>query len=346
MTVTELDGTLVAVSVYDDVIRTCALDGSGCSERPMDVDAARPESEWDEDDEEWDEDEEWDSSDIAGRFVLADLDGRPVIVTGGGRFDLVIPGNWDEMGGGVRVWDPRTGRMLGKTLTGHELGVTSLTTVPSERGTLIVSDSEEGTLLVWELATGERVLKREVSYNGDMGAGVVRGRPVAVTGGHDTFVQVWDLLDDKRIAQFGELKPVVRGMAVTDLDGRSVVVTAGDDKAIRLWDLETQQQIGSPLVGHTDRIMRLETIRVDGRVVAVSEGYDGEGVRTWDLARGEQLGSPLPGRLESVTEVAGTPVAVTFESGHIERPVDGGVEVSFDPDRQALCVWDLRDIAG
>ncbi|MFJ9852928.1 WD40 repeat domain-containing protein [Streptomyces sp. NPDC101150] len=325
--VIELDGVPVLVSMdIDGVLWTCDLRAGTCAQRPLELDAAAPDDDWYREigllDDDADEDEDWrpefeiDVWGIVSVFTTGHLGGRPVVVTGGGRFDLA---RFDEdmMGGAVRVWDLRTGRKIGKTLTGHELGVCSLAAVPYERGLLVVSSSEEGTLLAWDVATGERLAEIEGSYNGAMGAALIDGRPIAVTGGHDSFVQAWDILSGEPLGEpLTGIEPVVRAIAITRTDGRTVVVGGGDDHALRVWDLESQKPAGPPLTGHTDSIETLGTATVAGRTIAITGSRDGT-TRIWDLARGEQIGEPLDGRhLHTCIGIAGTPVAVTAGSGN------------------------------
>ncbi|MGW1893235.1 WD40 repeat domain-containing protein [Streptomyces sp. NPDC002004] len=343
--VTEVDGVPVTVGVDGDAtLWVCDLLGGACAGRPLELDAAGPEDEWYYEVGEWDADDEgfeeaegdegeWrprcdvDAYEIASEMTVAHLGGRPVIVTGGGRLDLSGP-DLETMGGAVRVWDLYTGEKIGKTLTGHGLGVTSLTTVETSLGLLGVSSSEDGELRAWNLTRGERVAALRGSYNGGMGAGLIAGRPVAVTGGHDDFVQVWDLLTGRQLGQsLTGIEPVVRALAAVEADGRPVVVAGGEGNALHLWDLDSGEPLGAPLPGHTERIVTMRTIRIAGRAIAVTGSDDGTS-RVWDLGHRELLGAPIPGRLETVTELSGVPVAVTLGS-------DGGIRV-----------WDLARAVG
>ncbi|WP_433510885.1 WD40 repeat domain-containing protein [Nonomuraea sp. CA-143628] len=328
--VIELDGAPITVSVDEEgVLWTCDLRGGGCVSRPLDLDAAGPDDNWYIENGLWDDDDDEDErrrlvtepSLIAGRVTVAEVDGRPVVVTGGGRFDFRYEDGDDVSGGIVRAWDLHTGRRIGSVMIGHVLGVCSLTTVRSERGLLAISTCETGRLLAWELTTGVKVIKRQGAYNGEMAAAVVDGRPVAVTGGDDPFLQAWDVLSGERLgADLPGLESPVGGIAITEVEGRTVVLAA-DGPRLRAWDLATQEPIGAPLTGHTGDIERVVTATVGGRAIALTGGdrdlndRRGTTILVWDLARGEQIGEPLTGHfLESATEVAGTPVAVTSRS--------------------------------
>jgi len=75
------------------------------------------------------------------------------------------------------------------------------------------------------------------------------------------------------------------------------------------------------MTSHADGIERMGIATVAGRTMAVT-GSSGD-VRVWDLARGEQIGDPLTGHhLQTVTEMAGTPVAVVQGSGGALRLCD------------------------
>ncbi|NBE54474.1 WD40 repeat domain-containing protein [Streptomyces boluensis] len=335
-----LDGAPVAVSVdRDATLWVCGLLDGECSSRPLDLTNAEPEDAWyfemglwDEDDEDDDELRPRCSIDpyyICSHLAVGELDGRAVVITGGGRFDL-SGADPETMGGAVRVWDLRTGAQMGKTLTGHDLGVTSLWTVPTEAGLLAVSSSEEGQLMASNLRSGEEVAYLRASFNGDMTAGLLGGRPVAVTGGHDDFVQVWDLLEgEQRGPTLEGIEAVARAHAVVEVDGRAMVVAGGDRHLLHRWDLESGEPLAEPSAGHTDRIHSLGTAHTaDGRAIVVT-GSNDDTSRIWDLRSGEQIGEPLAGQLYAVVELDEGPVAVTSA-----------------PKRQDLLVWDLNRAVG
>ncbi|MFE0257838.1 hypothetical protein [Streptomyces sp. NPDC059010] len=62
---------------------------------------------WDEDAPDVDDRPQFEADDVVSALTVAHLDGRPVVVTGGGRFDLSIPEEEETIGGAVRVWDLR-----------------------------------------------------------------------------------------------------------------------------------------------------------------------------------------------------------------------------------------------
>ncbi|MEY7970931.1 WD40 repeat domain-containing protein [Saccharomonospora xinjiangensis] len=328
-----LDGVPSVIGKHGDGSLTlCALSTGDRTALQLDLDGAGPDGpagmygdDEDPDDEDVaDEPGEADAEEVVSRLASATLDGRPVLVTGGGRFDLTSLFGEDHLGGVVRCWDLVTGERIGEAVTGHGLGVNALAIVPSERGRLVLSSSEEGVLIVSVLGSGERLGEIQGGYGGAMAAAVVDGRPLAVTGGEDPCVQVWDVLtggpvgDPLKVAE-----NCVHAIAVTEVAGRAVALTCGDDNALRTWELATGRPLGVSLAGHADVISGISLIDLGGRPVAVTEAED-EPPRIWDLARAEQLGEPLtvPGESAptavTTTEIDGEPVVVTgYDDGTI-----------------------------
>lgn len=144
----------------------------------------------------------------------------------------------------------------------------------------------------------------------------VNGRPVAVTGGTDRVVRIWDLTTRLQIGNsLSGHTDFINSVACAHLGRCPVAVTAGKDGTIRIWDLARRQQIGNPLTGHTEEICSVACIQVDRHLIAVTGGADGT-VRIWDLTTRQQIGNPLTGHTRSVDSVGciqvdGRPVAVT-----------------------------------
>jgi WD40 repeat protein len=72
--------------------------------------------------------------------ATAQLDGRPVVVSGG-------------VDATVRVWDLATGQPVGSPFTGHTHIVYAVTTAQLDGRPIAVSGSYDKTVRVWDLAT-------------------------------------------------------------------------------------------------------------------------------------------------------------------------------------------------
>src|SRR4051812_11817270 len=73
------------------------------------------------------------------------------------------------------------------------------------------------------------------------------GRPIAVSGGSDQTLRIWDLASR---APFGDPlrghTHAVLALAVGELDGLPIAVSGSTDQTIRVWDLTRRAQLGAP----------------------------------------------------------------------------------------------------
>ena len=260
----------------------------------------------------------WDHDGGVWSVAVGERDGRAVVVSGGG-------------GETVRVWDLATGQPVGKPLRGHESvdlwghggGVWSVAVGERDGRAVIVSGGGDGTVRVWDLATGQPVgepLRGHESEDlwGDGGGiwsvavGERDGRAVIVSGGRDGTVRVWDLATGQPVGEplRGHESEDLWGhdgdvwsVAVGERDGRAVIVSGGNDGTVRVWDLATGRPVGEPLRGHDGGVWSVAVGERDSRAVIVSGGGDGT-VRVWDLATGRAVGEPLWGDGGGVRSVA------------------------------------------
>ena len=77
-----------------------------------------------------------------------------------------------------------------------------------------------------------------------------------------------------------------------------MVISGSADKTVRVWDLATGNQVGAPLLGHTNAVQVVATAQLDGRPVVISGSAD-KTVRMWDLPTGTPVGNPLSGHADS-----------------------------------------------
>ncbi|WP_262371272.1 caspase family protein [Streptomyces sp. WAC01526] len=142
------------------------------------------------------------------------------------------------------------------------------------------------------------------------------GRPVAVAGGDDGTVRVWDLAAGTAVGQpLTGHDGKVLAVACANLGKTPVAVTGGDDGTVRVWDLVSGTARGRPLTGHDGKVLAVACTYRESAPIAVTGGSEGT-VRVWDLVSGTPLGDPLPGHNGEVLAVActyreGAPIAVT-----------------------------------
>jgi WD40 repeat protein len=189
--------------------------------------------------------------------------------------------------------------------------------------------SEDGTVRIWNLDTGQQIDPTESrAWGAPVAAGELDGRPIAVTGGQDGTVRIWDPGTGQQIGDpmTGHNGPVL-AVAAMDLDGRPIAVTGSEDRTVRVWDLIAGQQVSQHLIGHDPRpVLAVAAGELDGRPIAVTGGQDGT-VRIWDPGTGQQIGDPMSGHSGPVLAVAagnldGRPIAVTGGQDHTVRVWD------------------------
>ncbi|MET7303567.1 hypothetical protein ABZS54_32640, partial [Embleya sp. NPDC005575] len=159
---------------------------------------------------------------------------------------------------GVRVWDPATGLPLGELLT-DAVGPVATAVLDGRPVVVVGADSgrgagRENAVRVFDLTTGTEFgapLTGHTCVVTGVATAVVRGRPVAVTGGRDG-ARVWDLITREPIGE--PLAEHVSAVATGLLDGRPVAAIGGstgapDERgAVRVWDLTTRTPLGPCLL--------------------------------------------------------------------------------------------------
>jgi len=270
-----------------------------------------------------------------------------------------LVGEARSQGRGIGLW-PRAGSLtqpggaLIRTLEGHTGRVTAVAVVDSRRA---VSASDDGTLRVWDLESGQTLKTLEGHRHWVFAVAVVDGRR-AVSASNDGTLRVWDLESGQTLKTLEGHKAGVNAVAVVD---SRRAISASVDGTLRVWDLESGQTLKT-LEGHTDGVFAVAM--VDGRR-AISASVDGT-LRVWDLESGQIL-KTLEGHTDGVFGIAvvdgrravsasvdGTLRVWDLESGQTLKTLEGHTNGIFAvamvdsqrvvsaSDDQTLRVWDLE----
>ncbi|MFJ5218769.1 AAA family ATPase [Streptomyces sp. NPDC088354] len=228
------------------------------------------------------------SKPVAGAASAVLADGR----------DVAITSDWS---GTLIIWDLTTGYQIHRLYMGiddsnpgYVYSPAVVTEVLNDCRTIAAASDKNGTVFVWDLATGEQI---------HPSPGGSKLSPPPATQRRQR--------PGRRIAR-------VKAIASAVLpDGRSVAITGDSNGSVLVWDLTTGKLIHSPLAGHDARVREVASaVLPDGRTVAITSDESGE-IRVWDLVSGKQDRSALLRRAKDVYSVAsgvlpdGRTVAIT-----------------------------------
>ena len=143
----------------------------------------------------------------------------------------------------------------------HKLGVFAICVSPN--GMRVISGSGDGTMMVWDTATGLRVGTTIEGHRR-------RVRDIAVTPDGQRFVsasqdrtaRVWDLETRKRFAVLKGHSDRVNCVEIS-LDGKTAI-TGSDDETVLMWNLDACNRSQKVRKGHSDAVERLYLAQ-DGR---------------------------------------------------------------------------------
>jgi len=197
-------------------------------------------------------------------------------------------------------------------LTGHEGAVQDVVISPD--GKTALSASEDGTMRLWDLASGE-TLRTFTGHNAAVkSVDMSPDGKTALSASADETLRLWDLASGEILRTLTDHSAPINRVLISP-DGKTAL-SAADDHLLILWDVASGEPIRQ-FEGHTDAVLSA-AISPDGQL-ALSGGADRD-VILWDFASGEIL-HRLAGNL------------TTDESVQIAEGHHGAVwDVAFTPD--------------
>ena len=205
---------------------------------------------------------------------------------------------------------------LAQTLTGHSDWVDSVAI--SLDGRTLASGSEDKTIKIWNLATGQLIRTLSGHSSGvNSVAFSPDGRTLASGYDWDKTI-IWNLATGQQIRTLSlsghSSYSSVNSVAISP-DGRTLA-SGGRGKTIKIWNLATGELIRT-LSGHSNFVNSV-AISPDGRTLA-SGSYD-QTIKIWNLATGELI-QTLSGHSGWVMSVAWSPDGRTLVSGSRDNTI-------------------------
>jgi WD40 repeat protein len=249
-----------------------------------------------------------------------------------------------------------------QSLEGHSNWVFSVNYSPDE--SRLASASADGTVRIWEVATGEcvQILRHEhwvirTLFSRD-------GRYLIVSGMSAT-IYIWDTVDGQMVQTLTGHLDWVWSIAIS-ADGNTLIST-GEDLTIKIWDLPTGS-CHTIFHAHQDRIWTV-ALSPDGRHFV--SGSEDRTIKIWDLPRGKCL-KTINGYGNWIKSIAFIPQQNWLASGHRDAQIrlwdlqnrtciqtlsghtDAVLAIAISPDGRYLAsssldrtirIWDLQGLA-
>jgi WD40 repeat protein len=173
----------------------------------------------------------------------------------------------------------REPRILKHDLCGHRASTRAVAVTPD--GRFAVSASNDSTLKVWDLRTGQNKQTLCGHKSGVRAVAVTRDGGWAISASNDRTLKVWDLKTGQP-----KCSRQVRGggiLAVALTPDEQWIVSALEDGTLKVWDRKTLSK-KQPLNGHHERPVTAVVVTPDGRRI-ISASYDCK-LKVWSLKTG------------------------------------------------------------
>lgn len=211
--------------------------------------------------------------------------------------------------------------VLERKLTGHTGWVQSVAVSPD--GTWAASGSDDKTVKIWDLETGQCRATLKGHTDSVQSVGITPDGKRILSGSVDTSVRVWDAGSGREVAKLeGHTNEV---WAVVALRDNARALSGGWDNTLRLWELASGKCLKMIECG-TDGGDEVFSSAVNPAGTQALSGHRDGRVRLWNLETGQCLAT-LKGHSDIVRSVQITP--------------DGRFAVSGSDDK-TVKLWDLE----
>jgi WD40 repeat protein len=201
----------------------------------------------------------------------------------------------------ITLLDATSGEPVGKRLSG-QTGPVDYLAFSSDGAWLAASDTNN-QVIVWDVATGQRVAVQQTSTSTPPAIAFVPGSRVLAIAITDGAIQFWDIARNQfqgEPFQADGLEGLVSPSALAFSPDGQLMAAGNSVATIVLWDVAEHSQ-RALLQGHTSSVVKLE-FSPDGTLLA-SASWDTT-VILWDTQTGQPRFQPLTGHHQLVTDLA------------------------------------------
>ncbi|OBH98696.1 WD40 repeat domain-containing protein [Mycobacterium sp. E2733] len=241
-----------------------------------------------------------------GGFVALSRDGKRIAARGEGKVQVLDVATAQPAGAPIRDWEVRSVAI-------------------SPDGTRIATGSDDKTVRLWDVATGQQIGDPMTGHSSDVKGVAFSPDGTRIASGSQDGVRAWDVATRRQIAGPMQISgPDTRGVenVVFSPDGKRIasgeVLVGGN--TVRLWDAATGKPIGRPMTAEAltsyPGLLRPDmsvAFSPDGKRIA-SNTWD-RTVWLWDADTEQPVGAPLTGSTADVTGVAFSPDGKFLVSG-------------------------------
>ncbi|KAJ6535014.1 WD40-repeat-containing domain protein [Mycena capillaripes] len=189
--------------------------------------------------------------------------------------------SWLDRFPGIPIIIARLSRSEPISVFYHGNWVTSVGFSPD--GLCAISGSIDGTVRIWEVATGQQLQQFDGHVDSVKSVRFSRDGQHAMSGSNDHTVRIWEVATGQQLQQFNGHVHSVKSVGFSP-DGQHGI-SGSNDCTVRIWDVTTGQQL-QQLNGHKDSV-RSVGFSPDGHYVI--SGSDDWTVRIWEVTTGQQL---------------------------------------------------------
>jgi WD40 repeat protein len=242
------------------------------------------------------------------KSVFTETFGSILCVAFSPQGDLLAAGT--STGSEIRFWHTANGLPLQTVQVSS--WVRSVAFSPD--GKTLVSGSEDQTMRLWDISSGQGLMTLQGHTDGVRSAAFSPDGKTLASGSSDQTVRLWEVSSGQGLMTLQGHTEGITSVALSP-DGKTLA-SGSWDRTVRLWEVSSGQGLMT-LQGYTNRVESV-AFSPDGKTLA--SGNEDQTVRLWEVSSGQGL-MTLHGHTRVVRSVVFSPDGKTLASGSEDQTV-------------------------